>query len=61
MGRKSLRQRVIETFEEYGGWWQVERMADWLDANVGKVRKVYDELEAEGLMNRKTKSNGFLL
>lgn len=53
MGRKSLRKRVIETFEEYGGWWQVERMAYWLDANVEKVRKVYDELEADGLMDRK--------
>ena len=52
---KSLRQEVIETLEEYGGWWQVGRIADWLDADAEEVRKVYDELEAEGLMERKTK------
>ena len=52
MGRKSLRQRVIDHFNEYGGWWEAERMAAWLKADVGKVRKVYDELEKEGLMDR---------
>lgn len=53
MGRKSLRQKVLDTFEEFGGWWDVERMAEWLDADVVKVRKVYDALEADGLMDRK--------
>ena len=54
----SLRQRVIETFEEYGGWWRVEGMAEWLGTyekpvSIDKIRKIYDELEAEGLMDRK--------
>lgn len=53
MARKSLKDGVLETFKEYGGWWQVERMAEWLKADVEKVRKVYDELEAEGLMERR--------
>jgi len=43
---------VIDHFNEYGGWWEAERMAAWLKADVGKVRKVYDELEKEGLMDR---------
>jgi len=50
---KSLRNRVIDTFKEYGGWWAVERMAYWLDAPVEKVQKVYDALETEGLMDRR--------
>ncbi len=53
MARKSLKERVLETFREYGGWWLVEGMADWLKVDVGEVRKVYTELEAEGLMERK--------
>lgn len=53
MSRKSLKQRVVDTFKEYGGWWKVEGMAEWLDADVEEVRKVYDALEAEGLMDRK--------
>lgn len=56
MGRKSLRQKVLDTFREYGGWWNVARMADWLNADVAKVRKIYDALESEGLMERKRKS-----
>ena len=54
MGKKSLRQRVVDTFQEYGGWWQVNRMAEWLRVDVRQVRKIYDALEAEGLMDRKT-------
>jgi len=54
MGRKSLRERVLETFREYGGWWKVEGMAEWLGVGVSKVSKVYDDLESEGLMDRKT-------
>ena len=50
---KSLRQDVIDVFKEYGGWWRVEGMADWLSADVEDVRKVYDQLEVEGLMDRK--------
>lgn len=53
MTDQSLRERVLETFREYGGWWDVTRMAYWLDADVSKVRKIYDTLESEGLMERK--------
>ena len=53
---KSLKARVIETFEEYGDWWPLERMADWLNAKPERVRAVYDELEKEGLMDRKVNS-----
>lgn len=53
MGRESLRQRVIDHFNEYGGWWQVDRMAEWLKVDVEEVRKIYDELEKEGLMDRR--------
>ena len=49
---KSLKNKVIDTFKEYGGWWKVEGMAEWLDVPVEKVRKVYDALEAEGLLDR---------
>lgn len=49
---ESLRGRVISTFTEYGGWWRVEGMAEWLDVDVEDVRKVYDALEVEGLMDR---------
>lgn len=51
---KSLRQWVLDTFREYGGWWRVEGMAEWLNADVEEVRKVYDELEKEGLMDRRS-------
>ena len=50
---KSLRQRVIDVFEEYGGWWWVEGMAERLNAGMEEVRKVYDDLEKEGLTERK--------
>lgn len=57
MGRISLRQRVLNTFREYGGWWQVDRMAEWLYVDVEKVRKIYDALEKGGLMERKPPTN----
>ena len=42
-------------FKEYGGWWEVTRVAEWLDADVEEVRRVYDRLEKEGLLDRKLK------
>ena len=50
---KSLRQRVINIFLKFGGWWRVEGMAEWLHADVGLVKRIYDQLESEGLMERK--------
>lgn len=51
--RPSLRQRVLDTFREYGGWWILEGMAGWLSVSPQALRKVWDELEAEGLLERK--------
>ena len=52
--KKRVRRAVLETFKEYGGWWDCSRMAEWIDKPVEEVRKVYDELEIEGLMDRKS-------
>ena len=48
-----IRERVLQVFDEYSGWWDTARMAKWLDVSVEEVTQVYDELEAEGLMDRK--------
>lgn len=53
MARRPLREDVLDTFRKYGGWWDVKRMAEWLKVDVEKVRRIYDALEAEDLMERK--------
>jgi len=53
MRHKSLKERVLETFREYGGWWKVEGMAGWLNVDTEKVLEVWEGLEFEGLMERK--------
>lgn len=53
MRHKSLKERVLETFREYGGWWKAEGMAGWLNVDTEKVLEVWEGLEFEGLMERK--------
>jgi hypothetical protein len=45
-----LKSKVIQVFEEYGGWWPADRMAEWLDASLEGVQQVYGELEAAGVL-----------
>jgi hypothetical protein len=52
---KSFRKRVLETFKEYGGWWHISGMAEWLDVSIEKLRLVWDRLEKQGLLEIKEK------
>ena len=59
---KALRQDVVDTFKEYGGWWRLSGMAEWLggyaqNVSEDELKLVWDELEREGLMDRKTKAS----
>lgn len=49
----TLRKDVLATFKEYGGWWRIEGMAEWLDVPVHHIEEVWDVLEAKGLLERK--------
>jgi len=49
----NLRERIINTFSEFGGWWPLEGMAEWLGVSPDEVSQIWDELEAEGLLERK--------
>ncbi len=48
-----LRNLIIKTFEEYGGWWKIEGMAGWLDVPIIRVKLIWDRLTKQGLMERK--------
>ena len=51
--QEKIRKQVIEVFQEFGGWWRLEGMAEWIDAPIDDVRVVYDGLESDGLLDRK--------
>lgn len=53
MPDKELRQLVIDAFKEYGGWWSKDRMAEWCNTDTETIRIIYDELEIEGLLERR--------
>ena len=50
---ETIRNAVIRTLKEYGGWWDAKWLALWLDTTIGKIKKVYDQLEKENLIDRK--------
>ncbi len=50
---KRLKRDTLNTFREYGGWWLLSGMAEWLDVEEDKLKLVWDKLEREGLMDRK--------
>lgn len=51
--RAVVRERVLKALKEYGGWWVAYRMAEWINASKSLVKSIYDDLEREGLMERK--------
>jgi len=51
--KQLVKERILETFKEYGGWWEADRMAEWVNAPVSLVKSIHDDLEKEGLMERK--------
>ncbi len=57
----SLRQRVIDTFKEYGGWWKLGGMAEWLGVSEQSLERVWKKLEEEGLLERKRYSRKLTL
>ena len=48
-----LEKLVIKTFKEYGGWWTIEGMANWLGTPMRQVKAAWDKLTSVGLMERK--------
>jgi len=48
-----LKERILHELKEHPGWWQVERLAYWLDAPINQVKEIWNELEKEGLLERK--------
>ena len=51
--RTPMETRVLETFRTYGGQWKLTGMAQWLNISIGQLRKIWDKLEQEGLMEVK--------
>lgn len=54
-----LKSKVVQVFKEYGGWWRSDLMANWLNSKYKDVRMVYDQLEKEGLLERKQRKITF--
>lgn len=48
-----VRELVLKTFKEFGGWWPVDKMAAWIQADIDVVRMVYSVLQRENLIDRK--------
>lgn len=50
---ETLRERAVITFNEYGGWWNLGGMAEWLKVPEEELGKIWQTLEDEGLLERK--------
>lgn len=48
-----VKRRVLDAFNEYGDWWRINEMAKWVNSDPKVVAKVYDELEAQGRLERR--------
>ncbi|MBA7710115.1 hypothetical protein ES703_119045 [subsurface metagenome] len=46
----SIEDKVVETFKQYGGWWRLEGMAEWLNVPVDNLRVVWERLEKQGIL-----------
>lgn len=50
---QELERLTIDTFKEYGGWWRLDGMAEWLNIPIHVLSDIWDGLEQKGLLERK--------